>query len=70
MRVRGQRCDVVGVPCMDVTMIDVTYTPCRIGEYAYIICQKCDAQYLAECYNTIVYEVLTGFNGRAKRIYI
>ncbi len=70
MRVRGERCDVLGIPCMDITMIDVTNVPCRVGEYAYIIAQKSDAEYLAECYNTIVYEVLTGFNGRAKRIYM
>ena len=32
--------------------------------------RKSDTEYLAKCYGTIVYEVLTGFNGRAQRIYV
>ena len=55
---------------MDLCMIDVTGLPCRVGEYAYLIADKDDAEYLAKCYGTIVYEVLTGFNGRAQRIYV
>lgn len=70
LKVRGVKCNVVGKPCMDLTMIDVTGAPCRVGEYAYLISDKSDTEYLAACYNTIVYEVLTGFNGRAERIYV
>ncbi|MCH5165156.1 MAG: alanine racemase [Clostridiales bacterium] len=70
LKVRGVKCKVVGVPCMDLCMIDVTGLQCRVGEYAYLISEKEDAEYLAKCYGTIVYEVLTGFNGRAERIYI
>lgn len=70
MRVRGEKCPVIGTPCMDLTMIDVTGLSCRVGEFAYLIYEKEDAEYLAMCYNTIVYEVLTGFNGRAERVYI
>ncbi len=70
MKVRGKKCDVVGMPCMDLTMIDVTGISPRVGEYAYLIAEKEDAEYLAKCYGTIVYEVLTGFNGRNERIYI
>ena len=70
MTVRGEKCPIVGMPCMDLTMIDVTNVPCRAGEYAYLISGKEDCEYLAKCYNTIIYEVLTGFNGRAERIYM
>ncbi|MCM1367294.1 MAG: alanine racemase [Roseburia sp.] len=70
MRVRGVKCPIVGMPCMDLCMIDVTDIRCRVGEYAYLIEEKSDAEYLADCYGTIIYEVLTGFNGRAERIYI
>ena len=55
---------------MDVTMIDVTDAHCRVGEFAYIIADGEDAEYLAKCYGTIIYEVLTGFNGRAERVYV
>lgn len=70
MTVRGKRCRVLGQPCMDMTMIDVTNVDCREGEFAYIIKDKSDAQYLADAYGTIIYEVLTSFNGRAERIYV
>ena len=70
MTVRGVKCKIVGMPCMDLCMIDVTGIPCRIGEFAYLISGKEDTEYLAKCYGTIVYEVLTGFNGRSERIYM
>lgn len=70
LTVRGVKCPVIGVPCMDLCMIDVTGLQCRVGEFAYLIADKDDAEYLAKCYGTIVYEVLTGFNGRAQRIYV
>lgn len=70
MKVRGVKCPVLGTPCMDLTMIDVTDVMCREGEFAYVISDAEDAEYLAKCYGTIVYEVLTGFNGRAERFYI
>ncbi|MCH5155197.1 MAG: alanine racemase [Clostridiales bacterium] len=68
--VRGVKCPLVGMPCMDLCMIDVTGIACRKGEFAYLISKKEDTEYLAKCYGTIVYEVLTGFNGRAERIYM
>lgn len=70
LKVRGVKCAVIGQPCMDLCMIDVTGLTCRVGEYAYLISERADAEYLAACYGTIVYEVLTGFNGRAERIYV
>lgn len=70
MTVRGVKCPVLGQPCMDLTMIDVSNAVCRVGEYAYVIKEKADAMYLANVYGTIVYEVLTGFNGRAERMYV
>lgn len=70
LTVRGKKCPIIGMPCMDLCMIDVTGLDCRVGEYAYLIASKSDAEYLAKCYGTIVYEVLTGFNGRTERIYM
>lgn len=70
LRVRGSKCPIIGVPCMDLCMIDITGLSCRVGEYAYLIYEKSDTEYLAKCYGTVVYEVLTGFNGRAERIYV
>lgn len=70
LTVRGVKCRVVGVPCMDMCMIDVSDARCRVGEFAYLIQDKEDAEYLAKCYGTIVYEILTGLNGRAERIYM
>lgn len=70
MTVRGKKCPLIGMPCMDLTMIDVTGTTPRVGEFAYLIAEREDAEYLAKCYGTIVYEVLTGFNGRNERIYV
>ncbi len=68
--VRGEKCPVLGKSCMDMCMIDVSKVNCRVGEYAYLISQKSDVEYLAKIYDSIVYEVLTGFNGRAERFYI
>lgn len=70
LTVRGKKCKIIGMPCMDMCMIDVTGLEPRIGEYAYLISDKSDAEYLAKCYGTIVYEVLTGFNGRTERVFI
>lgn len=70
LTVRGKKCPVLGMPCMDLTMIDISGVPARVGEYAYMITGKQDVEYLAKAYNTIVYEVLTGLNGRAERIYM
>ena len=69
-KVRGVKCPIVGMPCMDLCMVDVSGLSCRVGEFAYLISEKSDAEYLAKCYGTIIYEVLTGFNGRAERIYL
>ncbi len=70
LRVRGAKCPIIGMPCMDLCMIDVTGVQCRVGEFAYLIADRSDAEYLAKCYGTIIYEVLTGFNGRCERIYM
>lgn len=70
LTVRGKKCRVLGSPCMDVTMIDVSDVACRVGEFAYMIADKSDVEYLAKVYDTIVYEVLTGLNGRSERVYV
>lgn len=70
LTVRGKKCKIIGVPCMDMCMIDITGLEPRVGEFAYLVNDKADVEYLAKCYGTIVYEVLTGFNGRTERVFI
>lgn len=70
LTVRGVKCPIIGMPCMDLCMIDVTGINTRVGEFAYLISDKSDTEYLAKCYGTIVYEVLTSFNGRSERFYV
>lgn len=71
LKVRDVKCPIIGMPCMDVCMVDVGGVNCKVGEFAYLIADKSDTEYLAKCYGTIVYEVLTGFNnGRTERIYL
>lgn len=68
--VNGVRCKVLGQPCMDMTVIDISaVNNVATGDYAYIIDSKRDAERLAKAHGTIVYEVLTNVGKRAVRIY-
>jgi alanine racemase len=73
--VRGHRCAVVGVVCMDLCMVDVTDVPGSVapGETAVLIGRDGDeaiwADELAAHLDTIVYEVLCGISARVPRVY-
>ncbi|MCX8026975.1 MAG: alanine racemase [Thermodesulfovibrionales bacterium] len=72
--VRGKRAPVVGVVCMDLTMIDVTDIPSvKEGDEVVILGEqgndKIDANELSKRIDTIPYEILTAFGMRARRIY-
>jgi alanine racemase len=81
MLVRGRRCPIRGVVCMDSTMIDVTDVPAValhdevvvLGEQAILphaqaARERIDADDLASWAGTISYEVLTNWSARVPRV--
>ena len=68
--VHGKRAATVGNVCMDMTMIDVTDIPeASEGDEVIIFGEQPPVQELAECLQTIPYEVFTNIAGRVKRVY-
>lgn len=72
--VGGKRAPVVGAVTMDMTMIDVTDTPCMIGDVATLIGadggDRIDVNDVAAIGGVSPYEVLTGLRGRLPRRYV
>jgi len=73
--IRGVRCPVVGVVCMDQTMVDVGRLPgVRQGEEAVLIGRQKDriirAEEIARLCHTIPYEVICWISPRVPRVYI
>ena len=74
MLVHGTRTKVVGVVCMDLTMLDVTdINNVSKGDEVTILGKNGDeeitAEELAEKCNTIPYEILCGISKRVPRVY-
>ncbi len=72
--IRGCRAPVVGMVCMDMTMIDVTDLPgVQVGDEAVLIGRQgqgaIGADQVAEWIGTIPYEVLCGIGPRVVRTY-
>ncbi|MBL7808374.1 MAG: bifunctional UDP-N-acetylmuramoyl-tripeptide:D-alanyl-D-alanine ligase/alanine racemase [Saprospiraceae bacterium] len=68
--VRGKRAQTVGNICMDMTMIDITHIPeAQVGDEVTIFGQNPPVQELAQCLQTIPYEVFTNVADRVKRVY-
>lgn len=68
--IRGKRAPTIGNICMDMTMVDVTDIPsAREGDEVIVFGEQPSLQELANCLQTIPYEVLTNIAGRVKRIY-
>jgi alanine racemase len=68
--VRGKRAQTVGNICMDMTMIDITDIPeAQVGDEVTIFGQNPPVQELAQCLQTIPYEVFTNVADRVKRVY-
>ncbi len=72
--VRGQRAPIVGLVCMDMTLIDVTDIPdVQIGDEVVLIGRQNQAtlwaDQVAEWTGTIPYEVLCAIGPRVPRIY-
>ncbi|HEY8794539.1 MAG TPA: alanine racemase [Gemmatimonadaceae bacterium] len=71
--IAGRRAPVVGVVTMDMTMLDVTDVPARIGDIATLAGidgdERVEIADLAEWSNASTYELLTGLHARLPRHY-
>jgi alanine racemase len=67
----NQLVPTIGNVCMDMTMIDVTNLPdVRAGDEVVVFGKNPPVQRLAECFQTIAYEVFTTISERVKRVYV
>ncbi|MFN9710475.1 MAG: alanine racemase, partial [Bacteroidota bacterium] len=70
MMIRGQKAPVIGLVCMDMTMLDVTDIPnVTEGDAVEIFGPQLSVSTLAKQADTIAYEILTGISQRVKRVY-
>ena len=64
--INGKLCKVIANVCMDMIIVDISNTKCRVGDYAIIMGKQgvhsIDANLLATLNKTIPYEILTNFN--------
>ena len=72
--IQGRRAPIVGLVCMDMTMVDVTdLAPVQVGETVTLIGQQGKesiwADEVAGWIGTIPYEVLCGIGSRVPRLY-
>jgi alanine racemase len=72
--IQGRRAPIVGLVCMDMTMVDVTdIAPLQVGETVTLIGQQGEeaiwADEVAGWIDTIPYEVLCGIGSRVPRLY-
>ena len=67
---RGQKAPIIGQVCMDMCMIDVSHIPkAQEGDEVIIFGAEQSVELLAECLQTIPYEVFTNISERVKRVY-
>jgi Alr-MurF fusion protein len=70
VQIRGKRAVTVGNVCMDMTMVDITHIhTAQEGDEVLIFGEKLPIQELADCLQTIPYEVFTNISERVKRVY-
>lgn len=68
--VKGKRASIIGNVCMDMCMIDLSEIPeAREGDEVIIFGPELPVEELANCLNTIPYEVFTNISPRVRRIY-
>ncbi len=71
MFIDGIKCQVVGVVCMDMVMIDLTDVEgIKVGRSVEVLGSNITADMLAKMAGTISYEILTGISYRIPRVYI
>jgi Alr-MurF fusion protein len=70
MLVNGVPAPVIGMVCMDMTMLDITGIPgVQEGNEVIVFGKGISVNQLATQANTIPYEILTGIHQRVKRVY-
>ena len=70
MWVNGRLAPVIGVICMDMTMIDITGIPgVKEGDEVIVFGKELPVKEVAAWADTIPYEILTGISHRVKRVY-
>lgn len=55
-------CSILGNICMNMTIVDISKTKCKLNDTATILTPTLNANILANQANTIPYEILTNFN--------
>lgn len=69
--IRGQLAPTIGNVCMDMTMVDISRIPeAKEGDTVVVFGEYPKVQGLAECFQTIPYEVFTNVSDRVKRVYL
>ena len=72
--VGGRRAPVAGVVTMDMTMLDVTDVPCRVGDIATLLGRDGDdvltPEEVATAAGVSPYELLTGLRGRLEHVVL
>lgn len=73
--IRGDRYTISGTICMDMLMVDIGVNgTAYVGDEVVLIgvqgCENITLESVAKLCNTIVYEILCGFNDRIPRLYV
>lgn len=70
MLVHGMPAPVIGLVCMDMTMLDVTDIPhVKEGDLVEVFGKALSVQQVSKQAHTIPYELMTGISQRVKRVY-
>jgi Alr-MurF fusion protein len=70
MVVHGKLAPIIGLVCMDMTMVDITDIPdVKEGDEVIVFGNELSVKDLAHWAQTIPYEILTGVSQRVKRVY-
>lgn len=65
----GKVCGTVGNVCMDMCLADVSGVDVKVGDKAEFLGSNLSGETVAKNNGTIVYEILTSFGSRCRRIY-
>lgn len=66
----GHRVPTIGSICMDITMLDITGVPAKVGDTVTIFGEEPTINDLADILGTIPYEILTSVPKRIERIVV
>jgi alanine racemase len=70
MIIHGKLAPIIGLVCMDMTMVDITDIPdVQEGDEVIVFGNELSVKELAHWAHTIPYEILTGVSQRVKRVY-